>query len=164
MLNIYQTSLLLLTIMTFIYIINLYYLQWNLNTLSKKKQFISNVLGTVLIFLGIIKLYNLSSFVSTFNKYDLIASNVPFYGYIYPFLEIILGILFLKQSNIKSLYTVTIIFISINLLGVINGLQSKYKLKCGCMGSFVDLPLSYLTIIENLFILIKTIILLKLTN
>ena len=164
MLGIYQTSLLLLTIMIIIYIINLYYLDWKLNTLEKKKQFINNVLGTVLLFLGIIKLYNLTSFVSTFNKYDLIASNIPFYGYIYPFLEIILGILFLKQSNIKSLYIFTIIFIGINILGVINGLQSKYKLKCGCMGSFIDLPLSYLTIIENLFILIKTIILLKLTN
>ena len=38
MLGIYQTSLLLLTIMIIIYTINLYYLDWKLNTLEKKKK------------------------------------------------------------------------------------------------------------------------------
>lgn len=164
MLNIYQTSLLLLTIMIIIYLGNLYYLNWNLDTLEKKKTFLHNVVGTVFLLLGIVKLYNLNQFVSIFNKYDIIGSNIPSYGYLFPFLEIILGILFLKQSKIRLLYPFTIILITINILGVINGLQSKYKLKCGCIGSFIDLPLSYLTILENLFILIKTGILIHLTN
>lgn len=163
MYSLYQTSLLLLTLMIGIYIINLYYLDWKLNTVDKKKIFINNVVGTILLLLGIVKLYNLSSFVSTFNKYDIIGAHIPLYAYIYPFLEIILGILFIKQSSIK-LYIFTIVFIFINILGVIKGLQSKHKLKCGCMGSLFDLPLSYLTIIENLFILVKTIILIYLTN
>ena len=167
MLSYFQTFSILTLFILIIYIINLYYLKWNIDTKEKKLLLIKNIIASILISFGLIKLYNLYEFVSIFSKYDIITQYLPIYAYIFPFLEILLGlsiIIIKKNIYIQKIYQMIVLYTIINLIGIYNGLQSKIPLKCGCMGSYFDLPLSNLTIIENLMILIKTIILIYFTS
>src|SRR5690606_11421353 len=52
--------------------------------------------GFFLVFAGF-KLLDLKGFVEGYSTYDLLAQRIKSYGYIYPFLELGLGLLFLVQ-------------------------------------------------------------------
>jgi len=93
MLSIFYSFLIISSILLILYIINLYYAKVNK---IKNKQLYKNYIGSILILFGILKLINLNKFVDIFRKYDIIGKHIPLYAFSYPFLEIILGILYLR--------------------------------------------------------------------
>jgi len=113
-------------------------------------------MGLILIIFGIMKLYNLSKFVKIFGKYDIISNKFNLYGYLYPFIEILLGILILKNYYINPTLNFIIILMIISIISVILSLIKGEKLRCGCLGSFFHMPLSYVTLFENILMLIMS--------
>jgi len=104
--------------------------------------------GFFLTFSGF-KLIDLSGFQQGYSTYDLIAKRFPFYGYLYPFIELVLGLLFLTNSVTPSILIFTIILMLISGFGVANSLKSKTKFHCACLGTAIDLPLGTVTLIED---------------
>lgn len=153
MLNTFQSFIIIISIFYSIYISNKLYLYYN--KLDKKKLN-KNIMGTILILFGILKLYDINTFSSIFQKYDIISKIFPIYSYIYPFLEIYLGLNFITNTNIKYTQLLTKNLMMISILSVIISLHLGEKLRCGCMGSFFHIPLSYVTISENLYMLYLT--------
>ena len=113
------------------------------------KLLMNNIMGSIFIIFGLLKIVNLPKFVQIFNKYDIISQKVPGYGYLYPFIEIALGIAYLRKYRLDAVNGSTIILMIISIISVIISMVKGQKLRCGCLGSFLHIPLSYVTLSEN---------------
>lgn len=107
-------------------------------------------MGYFFLFLSLFKFFDLKAFAVAFSTYDLIASRWISYGYIYPFIEFILGVLFVSQMELFVANSVTVIVMTVSGLGVIKSVLSHQKLHCACLGTVLNVPLSTVSILENL--------------
>jgi len=96
------------------------------------------------------KLLNLEGFAQTYQMYDVLAKRWKFWAYVYPFVELILGVLYL--INIAPVWTsvLTIIVLGLSSIGVIQSVLDRKKIKCACLGDVFNLPMSTVTIVEDL--------------
>jgi hypothetical protein len=96
------------------------------------------------------KLLNIECFANSYQMYDIIAARWKGWGYTYPFVELALGILYL--INFAPFYTnlATAIILGISSIGVIESNLNKRKIKCACLGDVFNLPMSTVTIVEDL--------------
>lgn len=118
--------------------------------------------GFFLVF-SFFKLLNIKGFAESFAMYDLAAMRIPVYGKIYPFLELALGLLCLIHYEPKTVYWADIILMGFGNLGVISSVLDKKKIKCACLGTVFNLPMSTVTIIENTIMIAIGIVLLIIT-
>ncbi|WP_232724721.1 heavy-metal-associated domain-containing protein [Algoriphagus formosus] len=96
------------------------------------------------------KLLNLQGFANSYSMYDIVAAKWKSWGYVYPFVELALGLLYL--TNIAPLATniSTALILGISSIGVIKSNLNKKKIKCACLGDVFNLPMSTVTIVEDL--------------
>lgn len=107
-------------------------------------------MGYFFLLLSLFKFFDLNAFATAFSTYDLIASRWIPYGYIYPFIEFVLGMLFVSQMELFIANSVTVIVMTVSALGVIKSVLSGQKLHCACLGTVLNVPLSTVSILENL--------------
>lgn len=105
--------------------------------------------GFFLVF-SFFKLIKLNGFADGYATYDVIAKRVKGYGYIYPFIELALGIAFLINYNPFVTNMAALIVMSISSIGVIQSLIKKTPFQCACLGTVIQLPLSKVTLFEDL--------------
>jgi cation transport ATPase len=105
--------------------------------------------GFFLVF-SAFKFLDIRGFAEGYSTYDLLARRWYLYGFIYPFLEVSLGILYLGAWLPVTTQLLTIFIMGFSSLGVINSLLKKQKLKCACLGTILNVPLSSITLIEDL--------------
>jgi hypothetical protein len=105
--------------------------------------------GFFLVF-SFFKFLDLKAFASSYAMYDLLAMKVPAYGLVYPFIELFLGIAY--ASGIFHLYInwVTLIVMGFSSIGVIRSVTSNQNIRCACLGAVFNLPMSTVTIVEDL--------------
>ncbi len=105
--------------------------------------------------LAILKLRDLYSFSNQFITYDLLAKRFVKYAYIYPFAEVFAG-LGMLAGILKPL--VAIVAICIGLIGAISVVNAVYiekrDIKCACVGGDSNVPLGFISLTENLMMLI----------
>ena len=92
--------------------------------------------------------------------YDPLAKIIPAYGWVYPFLELGLGLLFLMRIQIPFALIVTLIVLGITTIGVTSTLLSKKSIQCACLGTALKLPMTKATFIENSIMIVMAIIML----
>lgn len=105
--------------------------------------------GFFLVF-GFFKLLDLRGFVDAYVTYDLLAARWRGYGFAYPFLELGLGFAFLFQFWVTPALILSIILMGFGSLGVIKALRRKQKIRCACLGTVLKLPMSTVTLVEDL--------------
>lgn len=105
--------------------------------------------GFFLIF-SFFKLLDIRSFASSYAMYDLLAMRSKTYGYIYPFIELALGLAYLLAWQPTLTNWLTFIVMTFSSLGVIRSVLNKQKIRCACLGAVFNLPMSTVTIIEDL--------------
>ncbi|MEL7145082.1 MAG: MauE/DoxX family redox-associated membrane protein [Bacteroidota bacterium] len=95
------------------------------------------------------KLLNIEGFASSYAMYDEVAARWKNWGYLYPFVELGLGVLYL--INLFPFWTnlVTIVVLGVSSIGVIRSNLNRKKIKCACLGDVFNLPMSTVTIIED---------------
>lgn len=105
--------------------------------------------GFFLVF-SFFKLLNVQAFAESYRSYDLLARRWLGWGYVYPFVELSLGILYL--GNILPFFTnaTTFLVMGVSTIGVIESLRTKRKFQCACLGAVFNLPMSTITLIEDL--------------
>lgn len=107
-------------------------------------------MGTALILFATLKLFDPVKFAQGFAKYDLIAGKSHGYGVVYPFLELGLGLAYLAHYNPQLTYVATIVLFGIGAIGVITALRRGLNINCACMGTVLNVPLSHVTLTEDL--------------
>lgn len=105
--------------------------------------------GFFLVF-GFFKLLDLRGFKDAYATYDLLAKKYPSYGYVYPFLELALGLLLLFRIELTLVFYAMVILMGFSSLGVMQALLKKQKIRCACLGTVLNLPMSVITLVEDL--------------
>ena|SRR3990167_1580753 len=122
------------------------------------ERFMNQIMvGFFLVFSGF-KFLDLKGFANGYATYDLLAKRWFHYGYVYPFLELLLGILYIGFWFPTFTQCLTILIMGFSSIGVINSLLKKEKLHCACLGTILNVPLSNITLIEDLLMVLLALI------
>ena len=117
--------------------------------------------GFFLVF-SFFKLLNLKGFAESYSMYDILAKRWNGWGYLYAFAELALGVAFITGFYPLLTNAVTLIIMVISIIGVLQSVLNKRKIKCACLGDVFNLPMSTITIIEDaLMIVMSGIMLIK---
>ena len=111
-------------------------------------------MGLFYIIFSFFKILDIKGFSISFRMYDPLAKKVPLYGIIYPFIEILLGIMFLTRIEVELAIILTIIVLGITTIGVTQALLNKKLISCACLGTTLKLPMTEATFIENALMII----------
>lgn len=104
--------------------------------------------GFFLVF-SFFKFLNLKGFAESYVMYDVLAKKIPAWAYLYAFVEFGLGIAFLIDFNPILTNAVTLVVMTISIIGVLQSVLYKQKIQCACLGAVFNLPMSTVTIIED---------------
>ncbi len=96
------------------------------------------------------KFLDLKGFARSYAMYDLLAKQWKGYGYVYPFLELGLGVLYLTAINLPATHVATIVIMGFSTIGVIRNMLSPNQVQCACLGTVFKLPLGRVTLVEDL--------------
>ena len=117
-------------------------------------------MGLFFIVFSFFKILDLEGFPDSFRMYDPLAKVVPIYGWIYPFLETALGIMFLMRLEIPIALIATLLILGITTIGVTKTLLDKKSIQCACLGTALKLPMTEATFIENAIMIVMAIFML----
>lgn len=107
-----------------------------------------------MILLGLQKLKDLDQFATMFLTYDLLAQRWVRYGYVYPFAETGAGLLMLAGAVTWLSAPVALIIATIGAVSVFKAVYlEKRDLKCACVGGDSNVPLGFVSLIENLMMM-----------
>ena len=123
-------------------------------------NFMLDFMGLFYIVFSFFKLLDLKGFPESFKMYDPLAKILPIYGWIYPFIELALGILFLMRIQIPIALIITLIILGITTIGVTKTLLDKKSIQCACLGTALKLPMTKATFIENSIMIVMAIVML----
>jgi hypothetical protein len=107
-------------------------------------------MGFFLVVFSMFKLFDLEGFADGLQMYDLLAKRVRAYAYLYPFIELALGLGYLAHWQPKVIYSVTVLVMTFGTLGVIRALTKRLDIECACLGTVLSVPLSTVAMIEDL--------------
>jgi copper chaperone CopZ len=105
--------------------------------------------GFFLVF-SFFKLLDLSGFADAYGTYDLLAARWRPWGFIYPFLELALGLAYLFRVAPTATNIAAILLMGFSSLGVIAALRRRQQIRCACLGTVLKLPMSTITLVEDL--------------
>lgn len=67
-----------------------------------------------------------------------------------------LGIAFLINFNPILTNSLTVLVMSISIIGVLQSVLNKQKIQCACLGAIFNLPMSTVTIIEDALMIVMS--------
>jgi glutaredoxin len=101
--------------------------------------------------LAMLKLQDVESFSTMFLNYDLLARRWVPYGYLYPFAELLAGVLMAAGALMWLSIPVALFIGSVGAFSVFKAVYvDKRELKCACVGGGSNVPLGFVSLTENL--------------
>lgn len=122
--------------------------------------FMRMFMAAFFLIFGGLKLLKLSHFATAYGKYDLIAKHSRVYALAYPFIEIALGIGYLVNFMPTVVNLITFVIMGIGALGVLRVLYRGEKIVCACMGAVFKIPMTGVTLGENLLMVAMALMML----
>ncbi|MEX0748963.1 MAG: MauE/DoxX family redox-associated membrane protein [Candidatus Saccharimonadales bacterium] len=105
-------------------------------------------MGFFFVFFSLFKFINLSGFAMGYAEYDIISKRWYSWGYVYPFIELGLGVLYLLAIDSPYLHSFTILMSIIICIGVGIKLAKREMFHCACLGTVLKVPLTKVSLIE----------------
>jgi len=96
------------------------------------------------------KLLDLRGFVVAYRGYDLLAKRSRAWAYAYPFVELALGALYLVNLYPVWVNALTLVIMLVGSAGVLRALLDQRQIRCACLGTALNLPMTKVTLIEDL--------------
>jgi copper chaperone CopZ len=96
------------------------------------------------------KLLDLRGFVDAYQSYDIIAKPIRPWGFVYPFIELGLGVAYLLRWELTIINWITLVLMLIGSIGVLQALLKKNAIRCACLGTALNLPMTTVTLVEDL--------------
>jgi glutaredoxin len=104
--------------------------------------------------LAIQKLRDIYTFANSFITYDLLAMRKLRYAYVYPFAEAFAGIGMLAALSGFIVGPVSLFIGTVGAISVVKAVYiDKRDLKCACVGGDSNVPLGFISLTENLFMI-----------
>lgn len=124
---------------------------------SSMQGFMNGMLGFFFLYFSLFKFLDLKGFKDGFSTYDPIAKTFGFYGFVYPFIEALLGILVLLGFFRLQAYAVTVVILLSSIIGIVKQLRKGSMIQCACLGTALNLPLTKVTLFENSVMIVMAI-------
>lgn len=109
----------------------------------------NNFMAGLFLVFSFFKLLDVRTFADTFAMYDLVARRSRAYALAYPFIELGLGIAYLVQFAPTLTNAVTLVVMLVGTAGIVESLLNRRRVRCACLGSVFNLPMSYVTLLED---------------
>lgn len=106
-------------------------------------------MGAFFLTFSFFKMLDLQGFAESYSTYDIVAKRLNSWGYIYVFIELGLGFSFVMNVQPFIVNIVTLIVMTVSLIGVLESVLNKKKIRCACLGAVFNLPMSTVTIVED---------------
>ena len=143
-------------LLVFVYIVGTTVLIEAVNGAFIWTRWIEHFMAGFFLVFSFFKLLNLKGFAESYSMYDIIARKWNGWGYIYAFIELGLGAAFLTGFRPILANSITLIVMSISIIGVSQSILNKRGIQCACLGAVFNLPLSTITIIEDALMIIMS--------
>ncbi len=104
--------------------------------------------GFFLVF-SFFKFLDLRGFADAYRSYDVLARAIPSWGFVYPFVELVLGIAYVAGWNLVATNVATLVIMLVGSVGVFRALLSKSHIRCACLGTALNLPMTTITLVED---------------
>ncbi|TSC97520.1 MAG: hypothetical protein Greene071421_233 [Parcubacteria group bacterium Greene0714_21] len=115
--------------------------------------------GFFIVFAGF-KLMDIKGFAQGYSTYDILAQKVFSYGYVYPFIELGFGLAMVAGIQNQQLLWSEVLVMGFSGLGVARKLMKREPIQCVCLGTFLKVPLTNITLIEDFGMAILALMLL----
>lgn len=106
-------------------------------------------MGGFFIVFSFFKFLDLRGFADAYRSYDILARAVPPWGLVYPFVELGLGMAYLAGWSPTATNWVTLIVMLVGAIGVLRALLRKSAIRCACLGTVLNLPMTKVTLVED---------------
>ncbi len=106
-------------------------------------------MGGFFVVFSFFKLLDLRGFADAYRSYDVVAGAVPAWGFVYPFVELGLGVAYLAGWNLVATSMVTLVVMGLGSVGVFRALSQKKSIRCACLGTVLNLPMTKVTLVED---------------
>ncbi len=110
----------------------------------------ANFMGAFFVMFSLFKMIDLSGFAEGYATYDLLAMRSRTYAYVYPFIELGLGVSYFVGAFPVATNTFTAALMGFGALGVWRTLRAGRKIQCACLGTALKLPMTKVTLVEDL--------------
>lgn len=150
----FETYKPILLIFSYITLVTLFIQLSNVNFILM--QWMQHFMAAFFLVFSFFKLLNLSGFAESYAMYDVIAKRLPAWGYLYAFIELALGIAYLTNFNPLITNITTLAVMGISIIGVLQTVLNKKKIRCACLGAVFNLPMSTITIIEDALMIVMS--------
>ncbi|HEB41857.1 MAG TPA: hypothetical protein ENI08_02455 [Candidatus Dependentiae bacterium] len=117
-------------------------------------------MASFFLIFGFFKIVNIHKFATAYAMYDLITQQYRWYGYLYPFLELGLGIAYLFKFNLLLTNIFTLVLMLVSAAGVFNALRKGNHIVCACLGDVFKVPMTYVTLVEDLLMALMALLML----
>ncbi|HAV25446.1 MAG TPA: heavy metal transporter, partial [Bacteroidetes bacterium] len=128
------------------------------NGMFQIKTWMTHFMAGFFLVFSFFKMLDIAAFAKAYQSYDIIAAKAKWYGYVFPFIELGLGIAYLLYSDNELTHLITAIVMFVSLIGVIKSVVQKTEIQCACLGTVFNLPMSYVTIIEDGIMLVMALL------
>ena len=119
-------------------------------------------MGGLMIIFGGLKLVGIEVFIRVFPLYDLIAKRFAPYKYVYPLLQVLLGMFFVIGAFPAIRNLLTIIIGLSGLIGMVKVVSNRGAIRLSYLGTILRLRFSTVVLIENsLMVCLATIMLIS---
>lgn len=123
-------------------------IEWNAGNFALERAMRHFMAGFFLIF-SFFKVLDVQKFADAYATYDIVAHRSRGYALAYPFIELALGIAFLLHLYPFAINLITLIVMSVSIIGVLESLFNQRRIRCACLGTVFTLPMSVVTVIED---------------
>lgn len=108
-------------------------------------------LGFATAILAMLKLQDVERFSTSFLNYDLLARRWVPYSYAYPYLELLVGVLMVAGAAHWLAAPLALVIGGVGAWSVFKAVYlEKRELKCACVGGASNVPLGFVSLTENL--------------
>lgn len=113
-------------------------------------RLMNHFMGSFFLVFSFFKLLDLQGFAGAYRSYDLIAQRAPAWGFFYPFVETALGVAYIAEWKPFFVNSLTLVLMVVGAASVLKSLLNKQAIRCACLGTVLNLPMTKVTLIEDL--------------
>jgi copper chaperone CopZ len=113
------------------------------------QSWMSGFMAAFFLVFSFFKMLDVRGFAESYATYDLVAGRWRGWGYLYPFVELGLGFAFLLRFDPLLTNSIAFAVMTVSIIGVLKSVLNKRTIRCACLGTVFDLPMSTITVIED---------------
>jgi copper chaperone CopZ len=113
------------------------------------RSFMNDFMAGFFLVFSFFKLLDIRGFADAYRRYDLLAKAWKPWALLYPFVELALGVAFLLEWRPTITNGFTLVLMLIGAAGVCRALLRKDEIRCACLGTALNLPMTTVTLVED---------------